>query len=179
VFLCCCCYNLTLLTAAAAAVTRTERWCADVPSRNCSPSDAAAAAASSTASLPSFSSPTVRDSQPPVCRPSEQPAAKKPRLPPPSPSLLSTSSGSPPASPILLPVRRPVTAHGSSQNVSDNRTLQVGRSASVSAPYSLSTWNALPNYLKTGTHSLCLSSDAVSNIFASFLSAHHVRWRFF
>jgi len=37
-----------------------------------------------------------------------QPAPKKLRFPPPSPSLLSTSSGSPPLSPPLLPLSRPV-----------------------------------------------------------------------
>ena len=37
-----------------------------------------------------------------------QPATKKLRFPPPSPSLLSTSSGSPPLSPPLLPLSRPV-----------------------------------------------------------------------
>jgi len=45
----------------------------------------------------------------PVCQLTE-PAVKKLRLPPPSPSLLSTSSGSPPTSPLLLPVSRPVCA---------------------------------------------------------------------
>ena len=54
--------------------------------------------------LPCFSS--VGDSQPasqPVCELTEMPAAKRLRLPPPSPSLLSLSSASPPMSPLLIP----------------------------------------------------------------------------
>ena len=71
---------------------------------------AAAAAARSTLSVPSFSSLTMCDSLPasqPVCELNE-PSAKKRRPPPPSPSLLSLSSGSPPLSPLLLPVIRPL-----------------------------------------------------------------------
>jgi len=92
-----------------------------------SASDAPATAASSTTSLASFCTlTTLRDSQPV----SGQPIAKKLRMPPPSPSLLSTSSGSPAMSPTVpLPVQRPVTthaSHASSQHSADTRmNLQV------------------------------------------------------
>jgi len=71
---------------------------------------AAAAAGRSTSSLPSFSSLTVCDSlsaSQPICELIVEPPTKKLRLPPPSPSLLSLSSSSPPMSPLLLPVTHP------------------------------------------------------------------------
>jgi len=66
----------------------------------------AAAAASSRSSLMLSVCDSLPSSQP-ICQLSE-PAAKKLRLPPPSPSLLSISSISPPVSPLHLPVSGPL-----------------------------------------------------------------------
>ena len=66
---------------------------------------AAAAAVGSTLSFTSFSSLTMSDSlsaSQPICQ-LTAPSAKRLRLPPPSPSLLSMSSGSPPLSPVTHP----------------------------------------------------------------------------
>lgn len=65
----------------------------------------ASAVVGSTSSVPSSSTLTLCVSQP--VPDFTQPATKKLRLPPPSPSLLSLSSGSPPMSPPLPPVWRP------------------------------------------------------------------------
>ena len=70
---------------------------------------AATGGSGSTLSVPSFSPLTVHNgllASQPGCELTE-PSAKKLRLPPPSPSLLSASSGSPPLSPFSRPVCPP------------------------------------------------------------------------
>jgi len=88
------------------AVTKEMSTAVTVP---CTLATAAADVAGSVSSVPSFSSLAVHDSLPasqPLCEFTE-PSAKKLRLPPPSPSLVSMSSGSPPLSPLLPPASHP------------------------------------------------------------------------
>ena len=94
------------------AVTKEMSAPVTVP---CTLATAAAAGVGSTLSVQSFSSLPVHDSLPdsqPLCK-FTGPSVKKLHLPPPSPSLLSMSSGSPQLSPLLPPA-----SHHQSSSVS-------------------------------------------------------------
>ena len=119
----------TTVTAAVAATTTTS-------------------GGGSVLSLPSLSSLPVHDSLPasqPLCQFTEA-SVKKLRLPPPSPSLLSMSSGSPPLSPL------PPVTHPCSSSVSRHPPPQHLAATHVKLPIS----QQLPHYLQqtAGTSSL-------------------------
>jgi len=93
-----------------AACEADDDWNHQGPSQTIAVTDTTAAAAAaavvgSSSSVPRSSTLTLCVSRP--VPEFTQPASKKLRLPPPSPSLLSTSSGSPPTSPPLPPLWRP------------------------------------------------------------------------